>query len=444
MATNRLLWILGSALILPLAGCPTAGGDDDDAAGDDDDAAGCVDEGVCTLSGTIAEDMTLTADVAWVLRGGVFVGDDESATTLTIEPGTTVYGESATDGMLVVTRNSRLVAQGTADAPIVFTSSKSEGSRARGDWGGIIINGNAPINSCGADGGDPCEAFGEGGTGWYGGDDPADDSGVLEYVRVEFAGTLLSPDNELNGIAFQGVGSGTVIDHIQIHMNADDGIEFFGGTAQAKHVLLTGIGDDSIDWTDGWQGKLQFAVAQQYEDNGDNGIEADNNGDDNTAAPRSHPTISNVTLIGVPGGASSDVGMLLREGTAGALSNMVVTGFADACLDVDHSETFANVTAGDLTLTNSIVDCATPFDIEAGDDVPVDTFFGDGAGNEEGDPGLVDPFNLTTPGFKPSSTGLAATGGSAPSDAFFDAVSYRGGVDPSDDWTAGWTTSARN
>ena len=185
-------------------------------------------------------------------------------------------------------------------------------------------------------------------------------------------------------------------------------------------------------------------MAQQYEDNGDNGIEADNNGDDNTAAPRSHPTISNVTLIGVPGGASSDVGMLLREGTAGALSNMVVTGFADACLDVDHSETFANVTAGDLTLTNSIVDCATPFDIEAGDDVPVDTFFGDGAGNEEGDPGLVDPFNLTTPGFKPSSTGLAATGGSAPSDAFFDAVSYRGGVDPSDDWTAGWTTSARN
>ena len=437
MASNRFLWILGSALVLPLAGCPVE--DPSTPPGDDDDASG-----VEVLSGAITEDTTLTADTAWLLRGGVFVGDDETPVTLTIESGTTIYGESSTDGMLVVTRNARLVADGTADAPIVFTSSKNEGSRARGDWGGIIINGNAPINSCGDTSTGPCEAFGEGGTGWYGGDDPTDDSGVLRYVRVEFAGTLLSPDNELNGIAFQGVGSGTVIDYVQIHMNADDGIEFYGGTAEARHVLLTGIGDDSIDWTDGWTGKLQFAIAQQYADNGDNGIEADNNGDANDATPMSHPTLSNITLIGVPGGASSDVGVLLREGTGADLSNVVVTGFGDVCLDIDHDATFANIGAGSLSVTNTILNCDTQFGTDGADPVGVDTFFTDGAGNETGDPGLAAPYDTTTPGFAPTAGSLAASGGSTPADSFFDAVDFRGAVGPDADWTAGWTTSAPN
>ena len=133
--------------------------------------------------------------------------------------------------MLVVRRNAQIMAEGTVEEPIIFTSSKEPGSRARGDWGGLIINGNAPINSCSDNTEEFCEAFGEGGTGFYGGNDPSDDSGVLKYVRVEFAGTLVSPENELNGIAFQGVGSGTEIDYIQVHMNADDGIEFFGGAA---------------------------------------------------------------------------------------------------------------------------------------------------------------------------------------------------------------------
>ncbi|MFT5459556.1 MAG: hypothetical protein ACI9K2_006071, partial [Myxococcota bacterium] len=144
------------------------------------------DDGVCVLSGTLLEDLTLTADNVYLLRGGVFIGDDQASTVLTIEPGVTIYGESSTDGMLAVTRNSRIEALGTADAPIVFTSSKEVGTRARGDWGGLIINGNAPVNSCGADfEGELCEAFGEGGTGFYGGNDPADNSGTLTYVRVE-------------------------------------------------------------------------------------------------------------------------------------------------------------------------------------------------------------------------------------------------------------------
>lgn len=397
---------------------------------------------VCIVTGTITEDQVWTSDKAWLLRGGVFIGDDTNPTTLTIEPGTTVYGESATDGMLVIRRNSRILAEGTRDAPIVFTSSKSPGSRARGDWGGLIINGKAPINAC-AEGGEGCEAFGEGGTGWYGGDDPTDDSGVLRYVRVEFAGTLISPDNELNGIAFQAVGSGTTIEYIQVHMNADDGIEFFGGTAQAKYILLTGIGDDNLDWTDGWQGKLQFLVAKQYDDNGDNGIEADNNAEDNAAEPFSAPTISHVTIIGSPDSSSSDIGMLLREGTKGQLSNVIVTGFNEACLDVDHDQTWANGASGELSLTRSIVWCATNY-IADGDAGSVESWFLAGTGNQAADPKLTGAYNLTSPSFVPGSGSPALSGGQAPADSFFTAASFIGGVDPSNDWTVGWTTSAAN
>lgn len=395
------------------------------------------DGGFCILSGTITEDLTLTADAEWVLRGGVFIGDDENPTTLTIEPGTTIYGESSTDGMLVIRRSARLMAEGTATAPIVFTSSKFEGERARGDWGGIIINGRAGINSCGDDTAD-CEAFGEGGTGFYGGSDDNDSSGVLKYVRVEFAGTLLSPENELNGIAFQGVGSGTEIDFVQVHMNADDGIEFFGGTANAKHMLITGVGDDGLDWTDGWRGKAQHIVVQQYDDAGDQGIEADNNGEVNDAAPRSNPILSNLTIIGSPNSAASDIGMLLREGTAAELHNVIVAGFNEACIDIDADETWAQA-GSSLVIANSITDCATNFLEDEGEPGSVQDWFTGGVDNREGGAGLADPFNLASPDFASTATGAVV-----PADPFFDVVDHVGGVAPGADWTAGWTTTASN
>ena len=148
------------------------------------------------------------------------------------------------------------MADGTPDAPIIMSSDAAIGSRARGQWGGLIINGSAPTNQG--------VTFGEGDTGAFGGNNPSDSSGTLRYVRLEFAGIEFSPDNELNGIAFQGVGSGTIVDHVQVHMNQDDGIEMFGGTVNLKYVLVTGARDDSFDWTDGWTGKGQFWVAQQY------------------------------------------------------------------------------------------------------------------------------------------------------------------------------------
>ncbi len=271
---------------------------------------------VTILSGAIVEDITLIKNKTYLLRSGVFIGSetqtpdgsDAQTVILTIEPGTKIYGESSTDGMLVIRRGSRIIAEGTKEEPIIFTSDKSVGNRQRGDWGGLIINGRATLNT-------NLPAIGEGGTGNYGGSDDADNSGILKYVRVEFAGREISPDNELNGIAFQGVGSGTTVDYIQVHRNKDDGIEFFGGTVNVKHVYITGCADDQFDWTDGWRGKGQFWVCQQYGDDADRGIEADNNAENNIAIPRSSPTIYNITLVGDIEGPESGIGIMLREGT---------------------------------------------------------------------------------------------------------------------------------
>lgn len=403
---------------------------------------------LCVISGTITENLTLTKDKDWLLRGGVFIGDDVNETVLTVEAGTTVYGETSTQGMLVIRRGSKIIAEGTAAEPIVFTSSKIEGERSRGDWGGLIINGRAPVNGCDAA---PCESYGEGGTGYYGGDDANDNSGTLRYVRVQFAGRLISPDNELNGIAFQGVGAGTTVDYVQVHMNKDDGVEFFGGTVNVKHVLLTGIADDCLDWTDGWQGKAQFVVAQQYDDASDNGIEADNNAENNDAAPRSMPTLSNITLIGSPSSDKSDAGMLLREGTAAKIHNAIVIGFNEACIDIDHTATFEQAQAGNLTIKSSIVSCAAQnaaaadFLEEDGDPVTVQSIFeAADAGNAVADPQLTDSFSVAGADYRPGSGSLAAAGGSVPEDSFFDDVAFIGGVDPSNDWTSGWTIHERN
>ena len=390
------------------------------------------DDNVCVLSGVITENFTMTADNVYLLRGGVFIGDDLSENTLTIEAGTTIYGESNSDGMLIIRRNANILAEGTVDKPIVFTSSKNLGSRTRGDWGGIVINGNASINSCGDQ--EFCEAQGEGGTGLYGGNDPDDDSGVLKYVRIEFAGTLVSPDNELNGLALQGVGANTTLDFIQIHMNADDGVEFFGGNANIKHLVVSGVGDDALDWTDGWQGNGQYIVLQQHLDAGDNGIEADNNGENNIVTPMSNPTLANMTIIG-SGGASSDIGVLLREGTGAFIANSLVYGWGDASIDIDGDATWANADLGDLAMVGTSVDSDSNFKIDDGEPQLVEDWFYAEGSNEEGGFALIDPQNQTSPNFLPTEI---INGAVFVDDSFFDDVSFIGAMGD-EDWTLGWT-----
>ncbi len=386
------------------------------------------------LSESQSSTWNLSISQDYILRNAVFV---EDGAILTIEPGVIIYGENATNGTLIVSQGGKIMAEGTADAPIVMTSDAPIGSRARGQWGGLIINGRAPTNQG--------ITFGEGDTGAFGGDDPADSSGILRYVRVEYAGTEISPDNELNGIAFQGVGSGTVVEYIQVHMNQDDGIEMFGGTVNLKYALVTGARDDSFDWTDGWIGKGQFWVAQQYGDDADNGFENDNSSKNNEALPRSAPTISNVTLIGDPSGAESDNGMLIREGAAGMYTNFIVIGFNKVGLDINNESSHKQAEDGGLIVKNSIFfsNGGGNFGDEKDDDGFDEAAWARGLGNKENDPNLVDPFDKRKPDFTPG-VGAPAMSPDIPSDGFFDKVNFIGGVDPDNDWTKGWTTSAGN
>ena len=196
-----------------------------------------LDKQVCVVSGRITSDTTFDSNSYWVLRGAVFV---EDGATLTLDPGTEVFGEFATNGTLIIAQGGKIHSNGTATAPVVFSSDQEVGERARADWGGLIINGRAPLNVPGG------TSVGEGDTGVYGGSDPDDDSGHLRYTRVEFAGTEFSPDNELNGIAFQGVGRETEVEYVQVSFNKDDGMEFFGGTVEVKHVICYGIADGQL------------------------------------------------------------------------------------------------------------------------------------------------------------------------------------------------------
>ena len=411
---------------------------------------------VCVVKGRITSDTTWSQDSFWVLRGAVFV---EAPARLTIDAGTEIFGEFATNGTLIVARGAQILANGTADAPIVFSSDQPIGERGRADWGGLIINGNAPLNVPGN------ESVGEGDTGVYGGNDPNDDSGHLRYVRVEFAGTEFSPDNELNGIAFQGVGRNTEVEHVMVKFNKDDGLEFFGGTVEVKWVVLQGVADDSIDWTDGWQGKGQFIIVMQSGDDADQGIEADNNGDNNNLTPRSDPTLYNLTIIGDPDtneGSESDIGMLLREGTAATIRNFIVTGFKEAAIDVDQAVTFTQITNGALTLGSGIIfgncivsGCVGQFRPDSDDAAaPITTqaFVTGSPSVAFVDPLLADPFNLTAPDYRPAASSPALTGAVAPSvppnDGFFDVANFIGAVGPAgggqDTWWHGWTDFAVN
>jgi hypothetical protein len=381
-----------------------------------------VSDKVCRLQGTYTSDLTLTSANSYLLSGGVFIGGDNvNSARLIIQPGTTVKGQSGRD-FLVINRGSQLIADGRKDAPIVFTSDR----KVRGGWGGLILNGNAPINGCSAG---VCEAEGEGSTGKYGGPFADDSSGIMRFVRVEYSGFQITPENELNGIAFQGVGAGTTVENVQVHQTADDGVEFFGGTVNVRNLVVTGARDDSIDWVNGWTGKIQFAIVKQYDDEANNGIEADNLSSDNLAQPQSLPELSNLTLLGTSAGAAKGgAGILLRAGTGARIYNSIVSGFKSSCLDIDDRATFNQAKIG---MAGNVILCAKNFDEEAGDPFKVSEWYLSGEGNVLKDPVLngvvsAQARTLTTPAL--------------PEDLFFDEVDFVGAVrSSSENWTSGWT-----
>jgi hypothetical protein len=283
-----------------------------------------------TLVGAIAT-QTLTPANNYLLRGKVEVAPGH---TLTIQPGTVLFGEFSTTGYLVIDRGAKIMAIGTREQPIIMTSSQAPGSMAPGDNGGWVIHGRARAN-CQPTPADSCVS--EGGAGAYGGNNDADNSGVIRYVRIEYSGKELAPNNELNALTMNAVGAGTTIEYVQTHMGSDDGPEWFGGTVNCKHIIQTGGDDDNLDWQLGYRGFIQFLVCQQHPGRCDAGIEADNSEFGANNQPRSHPVISNVTLVGAPtgGGTATNRGTLFRRGTAFYVINSIFTGWRGPAMAID-------------------------------------------------------------------------------------------------------------
>lgn len=240
---------------------------------------------------------TLTADKKYLLKGQVFVRNGQ---TLTIEPGTIIFGDRRTKGTLIIDKGGRIIANGTVDKPIVMTSSQEAGIRDRGDWGGLVILGRANVNQPDPtiEGITPPVTFGT--TNSTAND--GENSGSLKYVRIEFAGIELTPNNETNSLTTGGVGRGTVIEYVQVSYGGDDGFEFFGGTHNAKYLISLGMWDDDFDIDFGYTGNIQFGVAIRYPSFADqsqsNGIETDNGPNDNDVQPYTTGVLSNITVLG--------------------------------------------------------------------------------------------------------------------------------------------------
>jgi len=322
-----------------------------------------------TLSGTISANRTLDATKVYLLSGFVYVS---SGVTLTIPAGTVIRGDQVSKATLVITRGAKLIAEGTSTKPIVFTSNKEVGSRAPGDWGGIIILGKSINNNPGGTG--IIEGGIDAAQAVHGGTDAADNSGTLKYVRIEFPGIAYVKDNEINGLTLGSVGTGTTLDYIQVSYSGDDSFEWFGGTVNAKHLVSIANVDDVFDFDNGFVGKLQYLVAQRDPSLADqagqsNGIESDNSASDFTTAPRTRPVISNMTIIG-PGNIAVDTkheyANLWRRGSQMVLGNSIFIGFRYG-IDIRDKETGDALTAGTSLIRNNIYQSYT-----AGKDIVAD------------------------------------------------------------------------
>jgi len=405
------------------------------------------------LSGTITSNMTLRANVKYTLRGFVYV---QAPAVLTIEPGTIIKGgeDPLQKGSLIIERGAQIMANGTVEKPIVFTSSKPKGQRAAGDWGGLIILGRAPVNL-------PGNPIIEGGVDRpYGGTAPADNSGTLRYVRIEYSGVALNPGNEINGLTLGGVGSGTTIDYVQVSFNGDDSFEFFGGTVNAKHLIAYKTVDDMFDTDNGYSGKLQFLVGLSSptvaDASGSNGFESDNDANGSALTPQTSAIFSNVSLFGPKATASTTVdplfasGMHIRRNSSISVHNSLVAGWPRGLL-LDGTLTQNNFTGAEqkLKIRNTVIaGSGTALNVNNGSTLTVDqltaAFNTAGWGNElVGDNATLNITNAFTqsggaPDFRPGTGSSLLTGASFTGmDPFFENVTYKGAFG-TENWTTGW------
>lgn len=363
-----------------------------------------------TLTGNITANATLTSGSSYKLSGGLHV---KAGNTLTIEPGVTIVAvdDDAPDYILIE-QGAKIDAQGTASNPIVMTSELKKS----GAWGGIHICGRAHTNA------------GEGvlseiGNAPYGGSDDSDNSGTLRYIRLEYTGFALDEEHEANGISFYGVGNGTTVEYVQAYKGSDDGFEFFGGSVNVKHMVVTDCTDDSFDWTEGWNGRGQFLVAYQSgEKECDCLMECDNNGNNFDATPVAHPILSNLTLVG-DNSANNTRGIRLRAGTQAEIYNSIITGKAK-CITLETEQTEQALLSG----TSKLQHIAMSSDLDSENGIYTAEMFAVATGNS------TDYVNALANDYVGT-----LSGGVTPDDPFFTRVDYKGAVSASDDWTSGWT-----
>jgi len=325
------------------------------------------------VTGDIATDTHWTADQHYLLSGYVYV---TSGHTLTIDAGTIIKGDKATKGALIIEQGAKIIAIGTAAKPIVFTSNQPQGQRNYGDWGGVILCGKAPVNWTAApktDGttGTVPAGFGqiEGGPrSLYGGTDLHDNSGTLQYIRIEFGGVAFSQDNEINGLTLGGVGDGTIIDHIQISYAGDDSIEWFGGSVNGKYLIAHRGLDDDFDTDNGFSGKIQYAVGLRdpnvADQSGSKGFESDSYQSSTNKTQPTTAVFSNVTIIGGvvnPNSTAYDPQFVSalqnRKGSEQKYYNCVFAAYPAGILISNET----GVTSGDTYVANnkSLVDVIT-------------------------------------------------------------------------------------
>ena len=434
-------------------------------------STGIANAQVINVTDDITSNTTWTSDNVYVLDGLIFV---DSTYTLTIEPGTVIKGKEQAnittgDGAsaLIIRRGGYLIADGTKENPIIFTSELDDlGNPSnllptdRRLWGGLILLGSAVTNEPGNNTqieGIPPELYAR-----FGGDNDEDSSGVLRYISIRHGGFSISgiSGDEINGLTMGAVGSKTVIEYIEVFANFDDGYEWFGGTVNCKYLVAAFCGDDCFDWDFGFRGKGQFWFGLQNTDQSGRGMEMDGGDTDEGATPYSIPTVSNITLIGsgattfpVPSGEGNDRALYFRDNSGGHLYNAIITDFTGTGITVEDLTSGADsrerLEQGDLTVENvywwdfgvtNALDSVVKQDF-------VQTYITGTGNNVIADPELAnisrDQMSALDP--RPLTGSPVATGAMIPPDPFFTTVSYLGAFSPTSFlWTEGWTALSQD
>lgn len=422
-----------------------------------------VDPSELIIKGKVTSDKTLKAGNDYTLDGIVYV---TNGATLTVEPGVTVKASSGKLSALVVTREGKINAAGTSTKPIVFTSGSA--TPKSGDWGGIVLLGKAPTNSSFNNKSGEGEIEGgvndTEGNGLYGGTDPNHSSGVLQYVRIEYAGYAQYDDKELNSLTMGGVGAGTKIDHIQVTYANDDAFEWFGGTVNCSHLIAYKTLDDDFDSDNGYSGKVQFGIVMRHPERADKSkvesFESDNDKDGSSLKPQTSAIFSNITSVGPLATPTTQInsyflaGAQIRRNSSISIHNSIFMGWPTGVLidAKDGVPTDKNIKDGTLNIKNTLIaGCPKPLNYAASvssatgwDVTSVTNWFNTAAyGNSilstVEDVKLAAPFNFTAPDFTPQAGSPALSGASFAGLTGFATVNYKGAVGAGDNWWKGWT-----